>query len=73
MWRTSSSLGVSFSPSGGLGLRNEMPDGLDAVAKAVVGKRIQFLIKKGRPVPLETLGLWNVLAKGRLWASASEV
>ena len=50
-----------------------MPEGLDAVAKAVVGKRIQFLIKKGRPVPSETLGLWNVLAKGRLWASASEV
>jgi len=54
-------------------LRDEMPGGLDAVAKAVVGKRVQFLIKKGRPVPPETFGLWNVLAKGRLWASASEV
>ena len=50
-----------------------MPEGLDAVAKAVVGKRIQFLVKNGRPVPSETIGLWNVLAKGRLWASASEV
>ena len=54
-------------------LRSEMPEGLDAVTTAVVGKRIQFLIKKGRPVPPETLGLWNVLAKGRSWASASEV
>ena len=54
-------------------LRDEMPAGLDSVAQAVVGKRVQFLIKKGRPVPPETFGLWNVLAKGRLWASASEV
>ena len=54
-------------------LRDEMPEGLDTVAKAVVGKRIQFLIKKGRPVPPDTLGLWNLLAKGRSWASASEV
>ena len=53
-------------------LRDEMPEGLDSVAQAVVGKRVQFLVKKGRPVPPETLGLWNVLAKGRLWASASK-
>ena len=54
-------------------LRDEMPESLDSVAQAVVGKRVQFLIKKGRPVPPETLGLWNVLAKGKSWASASEV
>jgi 2-amino-4-hydroxy-6-hydroxymethyldihydropteridine diphosphokinase len=54
-------------------LRGEMPKRLDSVAQAVAGKRIQFLIKKGRPVPPETIGLWNVLAKGRSWASASEV
>ena len=54
-------------------LRDEMPGGLDSVTQAVVGKRVQFLIKKGRPVPPETFGLWNVLSKGRLWASASEV
>ncbi len=53
--------------------RDEMPEGLDSVAQAIVGKRIQFLLRKGRPVPPETLGLWNVLAKGRSWASASEV
>ena len=45
-------------------LRDEMPEGLDSVARAVVGKRVQFLIKKRRPVPPETLGLWNVLAEG---------
>ena len=65
--------GRKIQPSWRARLRSEMPGGLDAVAKAVVGKRIQFLVKKGRPVPLETLGLWNVLAKGRSWASASEV
>ncbi len=54
-------------------LRGEMPEGLDSVAQAVVGKRIQYLIKKKRPVQPETLGLWNALAKRRSWASASEV
>ena len=54
-------------------LRDEMPESLDPVAQAVVGKRVQFLVKKRRPVPLETLGLWNVLARGKSWASASEV
>jgi hypothetical protein len=72
MWRISSSLGVSFSPNGGHSC-DEMPEGLNSVAQAVVGKRVQFLIKKGRPVPTETFGLWNVLAKGRSWASASEL
>lgn len=44
--------------------RDEMPEGLDSVVQAIVGKRVQFLIKKGRPVPPETMGLWNVLARG---------
>lgn len=44
--------------------RDEMPEGLDSVVQAIVGKRVQFLIKKGRPVPRETMGLWNVLARG---------
>ena len=65
--------GRKIQPKWRARLRSEMPGGLDGVAKAVVGKRIQFLVKKGRPVPSETLGLWNVLAKGRSWASASEV
>ena len=65
--------GRKLQPKWRARLRDEMPEGLDTVAKAVVGKRIQFLIKKGRPVPPDTLGLWNVLAKGRSWASAFEV
>ena len=65
--------GRKIQPKWRARLRTEMPGGLDAVAKAVVGKRIQFLVKKERPVPVETLGLWNVLAKGRSWANASEV
>ena len=46
-------------------LRSEMPESLDSVTQAVVGRRIQFLIKKRRFVPPETLGLWNALVKGR--------
>jgi len=65
--------GRKIQPKWRARLRSEMPGGLNAVARTVVGKRIQFLVKKGRPVPLETLGLWNVLAKGRSWVSASEV
>ena len=65
--------GRKLQPQWRARLRDEMPEGLDAVAKAVVGKRIQFLIKKGRPVLPETFGLWNVLTKGRQWASSSEV
>lgn len=65
--------GRKLQPKWRARLRDKMPEGLDAVAKAVAGKRIQFLIKKGRPVPSETFGLWNVLAKGRSWSSASEV
>jgi len=65
--------GRKIQPKWRARLRTEMPGGLDAVARAVVRKRIQFLVKKWRPVPLETLGLWNILAKGRPWASASEV
>ena len=65
--------GRKVQPKWRAGLRGEMPGGLDSVAQAVAGKRVQFLIRKGRPVPPETLGLWNVLAKGKSWASASEV
>ena len=64
--------GRKLQPKWRTRLRNEMPEGLDAVAKAVVGKRIQFLIKNGRPVVSETLGLWNMLATGGSWATASE-
>ena len=45
--------------------RDQMPEGLDSVAQNVVGRRILFLIKKRRAVPVETLGFWNALAKGR--------
>jgi 2-amino-4-hydroxy-6-hydroxymethyldihydropteridine diphosphokinase len=65
--------GRKLQPKWRARLRGEMPTGLDSVVQAVVGKRIQFLIKKKRPVPPETLQLWNVMAKGREWASASEV
>ena len=57
--------GRKLQPKWRARLRDEMPEGLDSVAQAVVGKRVQFLIKKRRAVPLETLGFWNALAKGR--------
>lgn len=65
--------GRKIQPKWRARLRSEMPHDLDSVAQAVVGKRIQYLIKKRRPVPTETLGLWNLLAKGSSWANASEV
>ena len=65
--------GRKLQPKWRARLRKEMPEGLDSVAQAIVGKRIQFLIKKGRPILPETLGLWNLLAKGKSWANASEV
>jgi HD superfamily phosphohydrolase YqeK len=57
--------GRKLQPKWRARLRAEMPAGLDSVTQAVVGRRVQFLIKKRRFVPHETLGLWNVLAKGR--------
>ncbi len=54
--------GRKLQPKWRARLRDEMPEGLDSVAQAVVGKRVQFLIKKRRAVPLETLGFWNALA-----------
>ena len=57
--------GRKLQPKWRARLRDEMPESLDSVAQAVVGKRVQFLIKKRRAVPLETLGFWNALAKGR--------
>ena len=65
--------GRKLQPKWRARLRDEMPEGLNSVAQAVVGKRVQFLIKKGWPVPTETFGLWNILSKGRSWASASEL
>ena len=56
--------GRKLQPKWRARLRDEMPESLDSVAQAVVGKRVQFLIKKRRAVPLETLGFWNALAKG---------
>jgi 2-amino-4-hydroxy-6-hydroxymethyldihydropteridine diphosphokinase len=64
--------GRKIQPKWRARLRDEMPDGLDSVAQSVVGKRVQFLVKKRRPVPVETLGLWNMLATGGSWATASE-
>jgi 2-amino-4-hydroxy-6-hydroxymethyldihydropteridine diphosphokinase len=57
--------GRELQPKWRARLRAEMPERLDWVAQAVVAKRILFLIKKKRAVPVETLGLWNALAKGR--------
>ena len=58
--------GRKLQPKWRARLRAEMPGGLNFVAQAVVGKRVQFLIKKGRPVPTETFGLWNAIAEKRL-------
>jgi len=44
-------------------LRERMPEDMDAVVRDIVGERIRHLIKRGRPVRDETLGLWNALVE----------
>lgn len=55
------------------GLRQRMPDDLEAVTREVLGARIVHLVKKGRRVQPETVAMWNSLAGGESWARASEV
>ena len=55
------------------GLRERAPDDLEGVVHEIVGARIRFLMKKGRPIRPETIGLWNSMAEGEAWVRASAV
>ena len=65
--------GRNFRKKWRRGLRDMMPEELDAVVRTILGARIRHLIDKKRPVRPETLGFWNALVKGRSWVSVSEV
>ena len=53
--------------------RRRLPADLELVVKEILRLRIGYLLDRGRPVRPETVGFWNVLAKGKAWASASEL
>jgi len=54
-------------------LRERAPDDLEGTVHEIVGARIRFLMKKGRPVRPETIALWNSMAEGEAWVRASAV
>lgn len=54
-------------------LRKRMPEDGDKVIKEIVRARIEYLLRKGRPVRPETMAFWNRMAGGEAWARASEV
>ncbi len=53
--------------------RRRMPQDLVLVVRAILGLRIRYLIDRGRLIHPETIGFWNGVAKGKPWASASEL
>jgi len=53
-------------------LRERAAGELREVAKEILGARIGYLLKRGRPLRPEALGMWNLLSEGEPWASASE-
>ena len=53
--------------------RRRLPQDLELVVKEILRLRIRYLLDRGRPVRPETVGFWNVVAKGKAWATASEV
>ena len=65
--------GRRFRPKWRREMRRRMPEDLEAVVLAILRLRIRHLLDRERPVQPETMGFWNVMAKGQAWASASEV
>ncbi len=65
--------GRKFRPKWRQEMRKRMPEDLDDVVRAILRLRIRYLLDRERPVRTETMGFWNIMVKGRAWASASEV
>ncbi len=65
--------GRKYRPRWRQEMRKRMPEDLDEVVRGILRLRMGHLMDKGRPVRPETIGFWNVMVKGRAWASASEV
>lgn len=54
-------------------LRRRAPRDLEGVVREILEARIGYLLRKGRPLRPETVGLWNRLSEGEPWAGASEL
>ena len=55
------------------GLRARMPGEMMEVTKEILGSRIIYLLEQGRPVRVETISFWNLMAGGQSWAGVSEL
>lgn len=55
------------------GLRERMPEELEAVVREILRARIEHLLDHDRPVRSETMTFWNRISEGEPWARASEV
>jgi 2-amino-4-hydroxy-6-hydroxymethyldihydropteridine diphosphokinase len=65
--------GRKFRPGWRQAMRQRMPQDLEIVVRSILRRRIGRLLERERPVRPETMEFWNAMAKGRAWASASEV
>ncbi|HZD04460.1 MAG TPA: HD domain-containing protein [Longimicrobiales bacterium] len=55
-------------------LRERMPGDGEEVVKEILRARIEYLLRRGRPIRHETMAFWNRLAGGgEAWVRASEV
>jgi len=53
--------GRAFEPEWRHGLRDRMPDSLDAVALEIVGERIRHVVERGMETLPDTVRFWNAL------------
>jgi 2-amino-4-hydroxy-6-hydroxymethyldihydropteridine diphosphokinase len=53
-------------------LRERAATDLPGVVREILGSRIGYLVKEGRPLHPETLRFWNRFSEGEPWAGASE-
>lgn len=65
--------GRRLRPQWRSGLRERLPDDLEAVTREILHARIVHLLKRTRPVQPETMAFWNSLSSGDGWARASAV
>lgn len=55
--------GRSLRPEWRAGLRERMPDELEAVTREILGARIRYLVESGRPLFPATVDFWNRFAE----------
>lgn len=65
--------GRRYRPEWRAEMRRRMPGDLDIAVRGVLRNRMRQRLSRERPIRPETVGFWNVMVKGQLWASVSEV